>query len=76
MRVDDFDDVEQLKEASGNEKAADGDFLQGRINQAYLQGFLAAGGTKPTMFANHYPVEDALKLFGAMPGYGAQLPKN
>ena len=76
VRVDDFDDVEQLKKASGNEKAADGDFLQGRINQAYLQGFLAAGGTKPTMFANHYPVEDALKLFGAMPGYGAQLPKN
>jgi len=31
--------------------------------------------SKATMFANHYPVEDALKLFGAVEGYGAQLPK-
>ncbi len=27
-----------------------------------------------TMFANRYPFEDALKLFGAVQGYGAQLP--
>lgn len=28
-----------------------------------------------TMFANRYPWQEALKLFGAMSGYGAQLPK-
>lgn len=28
-----------------------------------------------SMFANRYPFEDALKLFGAVQGYGAQLPK-
>ena len=28
-----------------------------------------------SMFANRYPFEDALKLFGAVKGYGAQMPK-
>ena len=28
-----------------------------------------------TMFANRYPFADALKMFGAVKGYGAQLPK-
>ncbi len=27
-----------------------------------------------TMFANRYPLEDAIKLFGAVKGYGAQKP--
>ena len=51
--------------------------LGDRINAAYLAGFIAATAENPTgkMFANHYPVEDALKLFGANPGYGAQLPE-
>ncbi len=31
--------------------------------------------TKVTMFGNRYPVEDALKLFGAIPGVGAQAAK-
>ncbi len=30
--------------------------------------------TKVSMFANYYPVEDALKVFGAMSGVGAQKP--
>lgn len=34
-----------------------------------LQGTIT---TKVDMFANRYPMEDALKLFGAMPGKGAQ----
>lgn len=48
-----------------------------RINAAYLAGFRGATAENPTvkMFANHYPVEDALKLFGAVPGYGAQIPE-
>lgn len=36
------------------------------------QGTLNASAS---MFANRYPFEDALKLFGAVQGYGAQLPK-
>ena len=28
-----------------------------------------------TMFANRYPFEDALKMFGAVKGFGAQMPK-
>ena len=78
VRVDDFDDVEQLAKASGNKAVTDPDLFDGKINEAYLKGFLAATDTKSskaTMFANHYPVEDALKLFGAVHGYGAQLPK-
>lgn len=30
--------------------------------------------SKVSMFANYYPVEDALKVFGAMAGVGAQKP--
>ena len=28
-----------------------------------------------TMFANRYPFDDALKMFGAIKDFGAQLPK-
>ena len=31
--------------------------------------------SKVSMFANRYPLEDALKLFGAVQDFGAQLPK-
>ena len=103
VNVKDFDDVEQLAEEDDNKEVTDPAIFQGKINQAYLKGFLGATyseklsydpnssnntfrqamgmnmtGTmqsKVTMFANHYPVEDALKLFGAVPGYGAQMPK-
>ena len=36
-----------------------------------LQGTIT---TKVDMYANRYPMEDALKLFGAMQGKGAQIP--
>ena len=71
VRVADFDDVEQMAAVSGNKSVTDPSLFGGAVNQAYLAGFL----TSTTMFANHYPVEDALKLFGAVQGYGAQLPK-
>ena len=73
VSVDDFDDVEQLKEADDNEAKTDPSIFGGAVNEAYLKGFLDAASNR--MFANHYPVEDALKLFGAVPGYGAQKPK-
>lgn len=37
-----------------------------------LQGTIK---TTCDMYANRYPQADALKLFGAMPNYGAQMPK-
>ena len=73
VSVDDFDDVDQLEEADDNEAATDPSIFGGAINEAYLKAFLDVSSTR--MFANHYPVEDALKLFGAVSGYGAQKPK-
>lgn len=31
--------------------------------------------SKVTMLANRYPLEDAIKLFGAVEGFGAKLPQ-
>ena len=103
VKVADFEDVEQLAQVEGNKEITDPSIFQGKINEAYLKGFLSATyseklsydpnssnntfrqamgmnmtgtmSSKASMFANHYPVEDALKLFGAVEGYGAQLPK-
>ena len=46
------------------------------FRQAMGMNMVGTMTSTATMFANHYPVEDALKLFGAVPGYGAQLPDN
>ena len=78
VRVDDFEDVEQLAVVSDNEDVDDPEALFGdAVNKAYLRGFRQATAEKQgvKMFANHYPVEDALKLFGAVEKYGAQRPK-
>ena len=37
-----------------------------------LQGTIK---TKVDMYANRYPMADALKLFGAVKGFGAQMPR-
>ena len=77
VRAGDFADVAQLSQAGGNREESDPAFFSGAVNEAYLQGFLHAEATTSgvTMFANHYPVEDALRLFGAVEGYGAQQPR-
>ncbi|MBP3708901.1 MAG: right-handed parallel beta-helix repeat-containing protein [Treponema sp.] len=103
INVDDFDDVEQFAEVSGNISLKDPKVFKGKLDNAYLNGFLSASykektdfdpnspantfrqamgmnmvGTMQssvTMFANRYPFEKALVLFGAVKGYGAQLPK-
>ena len=69
------DDGSQL--AGVGNREVDPSIFGDRIQAAYLAGFRAATAENPTvkMFANHYPVEDALKLFGAVPGYGAQIPE-
>ncbi|MBR3698908.1 MAG: DUF1565 domain-containing protein [Bacteroidales bacterium] len=105
MRVDceDFEEVEQLAQIDGCVRLTDPSVLKGKINEAYLNGFINASyketlnsnpnspenqfrsamgmnqtGTmtsSATMFANRYPFEDALKMFGAIKDFGAQLPK-
>ena len=105
MRVncEDFEEVEQLAEIDGCIRMRDPNSLKGKINKAYLNGFINASyketlnsdpnspenqfrqamgmnqtgkmTSSATMFANRYPFEDALKMFGAVSGYGAQLPK-
>lgn len=105
MRIsaNDFDDVEALDQVSGNKVLTDPKLFEGKVNKAYLAGFLGlksssnmsvdynstanqfrsalgmnvqgTGSTSATMFANRYPWEEALMLFGAVPGYGAQAIK-
>ncbi|MBQ7489659.1 MAG: DUF1565 domain-containing protein [Bacteroidales bacterium] len=103
VRVQDFDDVDQFATVAGNKPLSDPAIFNGKINAAYLEGFLSmesttevsvdynssanqfrsafgmnlqgTGGTKATMFANRYPWEEALELFGAVKGCGAQAIK-
>jgi hypothetical protein len=100
VKAEDFEEIEKLTKIDGNKRLTDPAAFKGRINEAYLNGFLAASykedatvdrdsdaakfraalgmntqGTiksAVTMFANRYPWEEALKLFGAIDGYGAQ----
>jgi len=96
-----FEDREEITPYEGNIELS-GDLMKGKINQAYLEGFLSMvyseevnvpdspanrfrssfgmniQGTmtnKVDMFANRYPLDDALKLFGAVENFGAQLPQ-
>ena len=103
VKADNFDDVEQLAEVAGNKTLTDASVFKGKINEAYLNGFLSAQysetsdydpnssansfrramgmnqvgklTTTVTMFANRYPWKEALSFFGAMNGYGAQIPE-
>ena len=103
VRANDFDDVEQLSAVSGNKILTDPSLFNGKINKAYLEGFLnlktssnmsvdynssanqfrsafgmnlqGTGSTTTSMYANRYPWQDALSLFGAVNGCGAQALK-
>ena len=103
VNCEDFEEVEQLKEIDGCVRLTDPSVLKGKINEAYLNGFinvsyketLSSNPNSPenqfrsamgmnqtgtmkssaTMFANRYPFEDALKMFGAISGFGAQMPE-
>lgn len=102
VKADDFDDVEALSKVSGNKTVIDPTVFKGKINAAYLKGFITmqskqtlsvnynsvanqfnsalglniqgTGKTTATMYANRYPWQEALQLFGAMSGVGAQKP--
>ena len=97
-----FEDREELYKYERNNEL-DGALLKGKINEAYLAGFIAMTysessdynpnspantfrsamgmnqvGTmtiKVSMYANHYKLDDAVLLFGAVDGKGAQLIK-
>lgn len=97
-----FEDREELYKYERNTEL-DGSLLKGKINEAYLSGFISmtysektdydpnssanqfraafgmsqAGSIsiKVSMYANRYPLDDALKLFGAIKGKGAQSVK-
>lgn len=98
--ADQFEDVEQLYKYEGNRSITDPKIFGGKLNEAYLKGFInmtyketkdydanssvnqfrAAMGmntqgkitSQASMFANRYPWQEAIKLFGAVSGYGAQ----
>lgn len=102
VKADDFDDVEALSKVSGNKTVTDPAVFKGKINAAYIKGFITmqskqtlsvnynsvanqfnsalglniqgTGKTTATMYANRYPWQEALQLFGAMSGVGAQKP--
>jgi hypothetical protein len=106
MRIpaDQFEDVMELAEVKGNKILTDPSAFKGKLNQAYLNGFLSASyketadldrnspanqfraamgmnvqGTiqsSASMYANRYPWKEALLMFGAMQGVGAQIPRN
>ncbi len=103
VSANDFDDVEQFTEVAGNKVLTDPSLFNGKINKAYLEGFLnlktssemsvdynssanqfrsafgmnlqGTGTTKTNMYANRYPWQEALLLFGAVNGCGAQTLK-
>ena len=47
-----------------------------QFRQAMGMNQVATMTNKVEMFGNRYPLDDALKLFGAVVGYGAQAIKN
>ena len=47
-----------------------------QFRRAFGMNQVATVTNKVDMFANRYPLEDALKLFGAISGYGAQTIRN
>ena len=103
VSANDFDDVEQFTEVAGNKVLTDPSLFNGKINKAYLEGFLnlktssemsvdynssanqfrsafgmnlqGTGTTTTNMYANRYPWQEALLLFGAVNGCGAQALK-
>ena len=102
VKADDFDDVEVI-DCRGNKSLKDPSLFKGKIDEAYLNGFLNASYKEKTdynpnspantfrqamgmnmvgtmqssvsMFANRYPWQKALDLFGAVSGCGAQIPQ-
>ena len=97
---EDLEEVDGMESIDGNVALADPSLLKGKVDEAYLEGFLSASYTekssydenspantfraalgmnkvgkltsKVTMYGNRYPLETALKLFGAVKDFGAE----
>ncbi len=67
--IEDFPNLKNFAETSQNIRLNKKHGLKKAINKAYLKGFLS----NPAMFANRYPLEDSIKLCGAVKGFGAQV---
>ena len=104
LKVEQFEDAEQLTTVTGNKALTDPAVFRGKLNMPYVTGFLNASykettdldrnspanqfrsamgmniqgtmSSSATMYANRYPWKEALQLFGAVNGVGAQAPKN
>ncbi len=67
--LEDFSTLKNFAETSQNRRCKEGNVLKKLINQAYMKEF----SSNPAMFANRYPLEDAIKLWGAVKGFGTQV---
>lgn len=69
VEVRDFEDVDQLTGVRGNRDTNDPDIFGDALDEAYFEGFRSG-----KMYMNRYDFEKALRLFGAVEGFGAQVP--
>ncbi len=67
--IEDFPNLKNFAGTSKNIRYKEDNALKKVMNKAYMKGFIS----NPAMFANRYPLEDAIKLCGAVKGCGAQL---
>ena len=68
--VKDFEDVDQLTGVRGNRDANDPAIFGGALDERYFEGFRSG-----RLYMNRYDFEQALSLFGAVEGFGAQALK-
>lgn len=71
VKASDFEEVEQLKEASGNKALKDPSVFKGRIDTAYLDGFLNVAYTESTDYnpnsaANTFRSAMGMNMVGSM----------
>ena len=71
VKADDFDDVEQLAEVSGNRSLKDPSVFKGRIDEAYLNGFLNVSYKESTSYnpnsaANTFRSAMGMNMTGTM----------
>lgn len=60
----DFDDVEYLDRASGNKTVSDASIFKGRIDEAYLKGFINASYSESTDYDPNSAVNTFRQAFG------------
>lgn len=71
VKVDDFDDVEAIAESSGNKSLTDPALFKGKIDEAYLNGFLSVSYKETTSYnpnsaANTFRSAMGMNMTGTM----------